>query len=143
MLNDEGRDVEARCLILPELPNQLLRPIVHQRSLASKGFYRGELYQVSNENYGFHFSYKETNQSEITTAPFYKDRMSDEESCDSDDVVFLLLKKGAIISHDMKRIVYLKVTDKMKNGTLGICKYLIPTHTYTHTHTHITIVITK
>ncbi|KAI9364817.1 hypothetical protein BD770DRAFT_154174 [Pilaira anomala] len=120
MLN-EGQDSEVRSLFLPKLSNQLLQSIAHQRSSAVyKSFQDGELQQISNENYGFYFYCLKGYQSE-NISPFYKDEKNDEKSQDSEDVIFLLLEKGTIISRcGVKRLIYLKITENIKDKFLKI-----------------------
>lgn len=122
-MNDE-QDSEVRSLVLPKLYNQLLQSIAHQRSSAAyKSFQDGELHQISNENYGFYLYCLKGYQSK-NIPPFYKDKINDEESQDSQDVIFLLLEKGTIISRcGVKRVIYLKITENIKDKFLKICKY--------------------
>ncbi|GAA5799293.1 hypothetical protein HPULCUR_004704 [Helicostylum pulchrum] len=92
----DGKEIEVRCFVVPELPGQFSQPKIGQRSLLYQEFQVGSLSQVSSETYGFFATYLKGAMEEIDCS--YTDNKSGKKVTKMyKNHIFPLLKKGEII----------------------------------------------
>lgn len=101
-----NQTMETSFLIIPDLPQLLLRPVIKQRSLSFKKFKVGILHQVYTGNYVISVTYTGLQKLKFS----FSNQKMDEESSETDSCAsFLLIKKGEKISETtMEKAFYFK-----------------------------------
>ncbi|MBM6386424.1 MAG: hypothetical protein JSY10_20925 [Paenibacillus sp.] len=92
----DGKEIEVKCFVVPDLPSQFLQPKAGQKSLLYQDFQVGSLSQVSSETYGFFATYLKGAMEEINLS--YTEKKSNKKVTKMyKNHIFPLLKKGEII----------------------------------------------
>ncbi|KAI8087074.1 hypothetical protein BDF21DRAFT_413683 [Thamnidium elegans] len=107
---NEFQGIDTECLVIPEIPNLLLQPVIKQRPFFYKAFQMGTLRQVYRKGCCFSINLENSTGLEL----LYKNKITDSE-CQSfeSDSLFLLFKKGDEINNaESKRVLYLKIKEK-------------------------------
>lgn len=136
---NEYQGIETKCLVIPEVANKLLRPVVKQRAFLYQGFQMGLLRQVYCRSCCFSMSAENCPGLE----PLYKNKLTDlQYQSFTKESLFRFFEKEDIISNaEVKKIMYFKMKENSGSCELRISKYLInrikkDIMTYTETDYH-------
>ncbi|KAG2230313.1 hypothetical protein INT48_002738, partial [Thamnidium elegans] len=113
------QEIDTPYYIIPKLPNQLFQHALQQRPFSYKGFKVGILHHVYSENYCFNIG-----RALGKNCCLYKNMRYDIKTIEiNDEVSFLLLKKGDIISSgNTSRVFYLISQDNPFDGRIRYFK---------------------
>lgn len=109
--NERQQNVDTYSLVLLDVPNQLLQPVVHKKLAVYKSFQVGDLKQISSFNYGFSVS-QSTNIGGMPKA-MYRDKRHHPRTTFEPSTGFIFLKKGDTINDTIaNRVIYLTVQSR-------------------------------
>lgn len=106
---NDRQEIDVDCLIIPKLSDQIIQYSVKHKPYMSKCFEIGNLYQASNETYGFLITQGIGREKPTSKNVFYKDKKASDKSIACDGFGFLLFERGDDINNiELDRIFHIK-----------------------------------